>query len=317
MKWLVTGGLGFIGSHFIEEALARYPYLEIVNLDAKTYAAGACFVSNADAGRYQFLHGSITEAYPIRRIINSVDKIINFAAETHVDRSIRNPQDFVHTNILGTERLLALAQLYDIKQFVQISTDEVYGSNPFSKPSVESDHINPSSPYSASKAAAEFLVLAYYKTYGLNVVITRGCNTYGPRQYPEKLVPLFINKILNGEKVPMYGDGKNIRQWIHVKDHVDAILRVIEVGHSGEAYNVAGTTSLTNVEMARTLAHCCGVDANDGFIEYIEDRPGHDRKYYISGGKLAHPGGSFIGWEPKIPFVKGIEETVAWYKANQ
>jgi dTDP-glucose 4,6-dehydratase len=252
MRWLVTGGLGFIGSHFIRLALRERPRLEIVNLDAMTYAGNPANLRDVESEpRYRFVKGDICDPGAVREAIGEgADAIVNFAAETHVDRSIRDPEAFLRTDILGTHVLLEAQRAHAIPRFLQVSTDEVYGDVP-SGQSLETDPLRPRSPYSASKAGGDLQALAYHATYGAPVMITRGTNTYGPYQYPEKIVPLFVTNLIDDRPVPLYGDGLQIRDWIFVEDHARAILHVLERGEIGNIYNIAGTTPRTNIELTR------------------------------------------------------------------
>jgi dTDP-glucose 4,6-dehydratase len=312
MRWMVTGGLGFIGSHFIRLALRRHPALEIVNLDALTYAGNPANLRDVDGDpRYHFVHGDVCDAAAVRQALaQGADAIVNFAAETHVDRSILDPQSFLRTDALGTLVLLEAAREVAVPRFLQVSTDEVYGDIARGE-SLESDPIAPRSPYAASKAAADLMTLAYHATYGVPVLVTRGCNTYGPNQYPEKIVPLFVTNLIDDRAVPVYGDGQQIRDWLHVEDHARAILAVLEVGESGNVYNVAGDAPHTNLELTRALMRLCGRSMNTHVL-HVADRAGHDRRYAVNSAKL-----QALGWRPQVPFDKGIAETVAWYRANE
>jgi dTDP-glucose 4,6-dehydratase len=312
MRWLVTGGLGFIGSHFIRLALRRYPELEIANLDAVTYAGNPANLRDVDGDpRYRFLRGDVCDAQAVRRALDGgTDAILNFAAETHVDRSIVDPQQFLRTDALGTLVLLEAAREFAVPRFLQVSTDEVYGDVARGE-SLESDPLAPRSPYAASKAAADLMALAYHATYGVPVLVTRGSNTYGPNQYPEKIVPLFVTNLIDDRAVPVYGDGLQIRDWLHVEDHAGAILHVLERGEPGHVYNVAGGSPHTNLELTRVLMRLCG-RAMDTHVNHVTDRAGHDRRYAVSAKKLHD-----LGWKPQVPFPDGIAQTVAWYRANE
>jgi len=312
MRWLVTGGLGFIGSHFVRLALRRHPALEIVNLDAMTYAGNPANLRSVENDpRYRFVKGDICDPAAVRdAIAGRADAILNFAAETHVDRSIADPRAFLRTDTLGTLVLLEAARELAIPRFVQVSTDEVYGNVPEGE-SVESDPARPRSPYAASKAGADLLALAYQATFGVPVLITRGSNTYGPNQYPEKIVPLFVTNLIDDRPVPVYGDGLQIRDWLYVEDHARAILHVLERGEAGEIYNVAGGTPQTNLALTQALTRLCG-RSMETHVTHVADRPGHDRRYAVSAAKL-----HALGWSPRVPFADGIAQTVAWYRANE
>jgi len=309
MKILVTGGAGFIGSNFITHMMNKYPEYHIINLDALTYAGNlenlAAFQENP---RYSFVKGDITDPEIVDEVFSSgIDYVVNFAAESHVDRSIRDPQIFVKTNVLGTQVLLEAAKSYKIKKFVQISTDEVYGSLGEIGLFTEETPLSPNSPYSASKAGGDMLVKAYHETYGLNVNITRCSNNYGPYQYPEKLIPLMIVNALNDKPLPIYGDGLNIRDWLYVEDHCSAIDLVLHKGEAGEVYNIGGNNERTNIEIVKTILGELGKP--ESLITYVEDRLGHDRRYGIDASKIRKD----LGWEPIYHFDKGIRRTIKWY----
>jgi dTDP-glucose 4,6-dehydratase len=312
MRWVVTGGLGFIGSHFIRLALQERSDLEVVNLDAMTYAGNPANLSDLEqTPRYRFLRGDICDSAAVREAIGSkADAVVNFAAETHVDRSIDNPEAFLRTDTLGTQVLLEALRDGCVSRMVQVSTDEVYGEVAEGE-STESDALRPRSPYAASKAAADLLALAYHATYGVPVVITRGSNTYGPNQYPEKIVPLFITNLLDDRRVPVYGDGLQIRNWLYVDDHARAVLHVLEHGVPGGIYNAGGGSSLTNLELTRLLIGACGRSLGR-HVEHVADRLGHDRRYALDSSRL-----HALGWKPQMRFEEGIAGTVAWYRANE
>jgi dTDP-glucose 4,6-dehydratase len=312
MRWVVTGGLGFIGSHFIRLALNERPGLEIVNLDAMTYAGNPANLSDLEqAPRYRFLRGDICDPAAVHEAIgNKADAVVNFAAETHVDRSIDDPEAFLRTDTLGTQVLLEAVRQGRAARLVQVSTDEVYGEVAHGE-SVESDPLRPRSPYAASKAAADLLALAYHATYGVSVVITRGSNTYGPNQYPEKIVPLFITNLLDDRSVPVYGDGLQIRNWLYVEDHARAVLHVLERGAAGSVYNAGGGSSLTNLELTRMLVGACG-RSMERHVAHVTDRLGHDRRYALDSSRLHS-----LGWRPQVGFDEGIAGTIAWYRANE
>ncbi len=312
MRYLVTGGLGFIGSAFIRLLAAERPEVEIVNLDAMTYAANPANLAQLPAGaRYRFLKGDITDPAAVAEAIgDGIDAIVNFAAETHVDRSILDPEAFLRTDILGTHTLLEAVRERGIARYLQVSTDEVYGDVE-SGESIESSPLRPRSPYSASKAGGDLQVLAYRTTYGLPVLITRGSNTYGPYQYPEKLIPLFVTNLIDDLSVPLYGDGLQVRDWLHVEDHARGILGVLERGELGEVYNIGGGNPRTNIEITRRLLEGCG-RSFESHVRHVADREGHDRRYAISSAK-AHA----LGWRPQIDFEGGLEATITWYRDNE
>jgi dTDP-glucose 4,6-dehydratase len=310
MKILVCGGAGFIGSTFVRRLLAKDPAVELVNLDKLTYAGNLDNLRTVEADpRYSFVQADICDRTAVMDAAHGVDAIVNFAAETHVDRSIAEPEAFLQTDILGTHTLLEAVRELGIPRMVQVSTDEVYGSideGAFS----ETHPLNPSSPYSASKAGGDLQVLAYRRTYGLPVMVTRGSNTYGPNQYPEKLIPLFVTNALEGEQLPLYGDGLNVRDWLHADDHADAIAFVLEYGHPGEVYNVGGGNERTNLEITRIILD--ELDLDENAIRRVTDRPGHDRRYSLDCTKLRE-----LGWQPSAEFEKGLRDTIRWYRDNQ
>jgi len=312
MRWLVTGGLGFIGSHFVRIALRERPRVEIVNLDAITYAGNPANLHDvAGEPRYRFFKGDICDPGAVRAAIgNGVDAVVNFAAETHVDRSIRDPERFLRTDALGTHVLLEAVRELRVPRYLQVSTDEVYGDVARGE-SRESDPLRPRSPYAASKAAADLMTLAYRETFETPVVITRGCNTYGPHQYPEKIVPLFVTNLIDDLPVPVYGDGRQIRDWLYVDDHARAVLLVLERGEIGGVYNVAGGAPRTNLDLTTTLLRLCG-RSHETHVRHVEDRPGHDRRYAIDAAKL-----HALGWHPQVSFDEGIARTVEWYRNNE
>ncbi len=311
-KWLVTGGLGFIGSAFIRIVLAERPDTEIINLDAMTYAGNPENLRSIERNpRYRFIRGTICDDDVVRRATASgVDAVVNFAAETHVDRSILDPKAFLETDILGTHVLLEAVREFGIPRYVQVSTDEVYGDVQTGF-SAESDMLAPRSPYSASKAGGDLQVLAYRNTYGTPVMITRGSNTYGPYQYPEKLIPLFITNLLDDETVPLYGDGMQIRDWLYVDDHARAILYVLDRGEVGETYNISGGNHKSNLDITSRLVKLCGRTVQT-HVRHVQDRPGHDRRYAVEGGKLRS-----LGWNPTMEFESGLVRTVQWYRDNE
>lgn len=312
MKILVTGGAGFIGSCFIRYMLEHHPEYKIVNYDALTYAGNIENLYDVkDNPNYEFIQGDICDKHIIRQVVSGVDAIVNFAAETHVDRSITGPEIFIETNVKGTLNLLQSAKEFNIERYVQISTDEVYGSLGDEGYFTETTPLAPNSPYSASKASADLLVRAYHETYGVPAMITRCSNNYGPYQYPEKLIPHFISKLLRDEKVPVYGDGLNVRDWLFVYDHCSAVDAVLHNGKAGEIYNIGGHNEKTNLEITKLILEAMNKD--ESYIEYVEDRLGHDRRYAISNDKIK----SELGWEPDASFEEGILLTVDWYLNNK
>ena len=311
---LVTGGAGFIGSNFVRYMLNKYQDYKIINLDLLTYAGNIKSLDDIkDNPNYLFVKGDIADNKLVDKIVseNKIDVIINFAAESHVDRSITNPDIFVKTNVLGTQNLLEVAKKYKIKKFFQISTDEVYGSLGKTGFFTEKTSLSPNSPYSASKAGADLLVMAYHHTFGLNVNITRCSNNYGPYQFPEKLIPLFITNALADKQVPLYGDGLNIRDWLFVEDHCSAIDTVLHKGKNGEIYNVGGNNEKTNKYITDTILKYLGKD--NSLIKYVADRLGHDRRYAIDATKIKED----LGWQPKYKFEQAIEKTIEWYLNNK
>lgn len=312
MRWLVTGGLGFIGSAFVRLALRERPTIDVVNIDALTYAGNPANLRDVEGHpRYSFVKGDICDGAAVERAIgDGVDAIVNFAAETHVDRSILGPEAFLQTDIIGTHVLLEAARKHRVRRYLQVSTDEVYGDVEAGE-SAETDPLKPRSPYSASKAGGDLQVLAYHNTYGTPALITRGSNTYGAYQYPEKLIPLFITQLLDGQAVPLYGDGMQIRDWLHVEDHVRGILRVLEHGAIGNVYNIGGGNPRTNLEIARALVAGCGRSA-ETHIHHVLDRPGHDRRYAVDSKKLRA-----LGWTPDVDFERGLSNTIEWYRTRE
>ena len=311
MKLLVTGGAGFIGSCFIRHELNKHPDYKMINLDALTYCGNIENLKDIETNpNYTFIHGNICDKNLVRSIAEEVDCIVNFAAESHVDNSIKTPEIFIETNIQGTLNLLQAGKECGIERFLQVSTDEVYGTLGSEGYFYETTPLAPNSPYSASKAGADMLVRAYKETFGLPVLNTRCSNNYGPYQYPEKLIPFFISKLLKGEKVPVYGDGLNIRDWLYVYDHCEAIDIVLHNGKIGEVYNIGGHNEKTNLEITRLILDAMGKD--ETYIEYVTDRPGHDRRYAISNDKITKE----LGWTPSITFETGIKLTIDWYLNN-
>jgi dTDP-glucose 4,6-dehydratase len=312
VRILVTGGCGFIGSNFIHYMLERYEY-EIVNLDKLTYAGNLENLKDVEHDqRYTFVKGDIADRVLLGKIFErKFDVIVNFAAESHVDRSILDPSDFIKTNVFGTYNLLEMAKEKGVGKFIQISTDEVYGSLGPEGKFTEETPLSPSSPYSASKASADLLAMAYYRTYGLPVIITRCSNNYGPYQFPEKLIPLMITNALEDKELPVYGDGKNIRDWIHVYDHARAIDLVIHRGKAGEIYNIGADNERTNIEIVQMLLDILGKPHS--LIRFVKDRPGHDRRYAIEAEKIKKE----LGFKVQVDFTTGLKETVKWYIENR
>lgn len=312
MNILVTGGAGFIGSCFIRHILKKYKDYKVINIDALTYAGNIENLNDIKNNQnYKFVHGNICDKELVRELMKEVDCVVNFAAESHVDRSITGPEIFIETNVKGTLNLLQAAKDARIERFLQVSTDEVYGSLGKTGYFYETTPLAPNSPYSASKASADLLVRAYYETYKMPVLNTRCSNNYGPYQYPEKLIPFFISKLLKGEKVPVYGDGLNVRDWLYVYDHCSAIDTVLHKGNIGEIYNIGGHNEKTNIEITKLILNAMGKD--ESYIEYVQDRLGHDRRYAISNDKIQ----SKLGWEPSLTFEEGIKITIDWYLNNQ
>jgi len=311
MKLLITGGAGFIGSNFVRYMLSKYENIEIVNLDLLTYAGRLENLKDVkDDPRHRFAQGDIRERKTVESLVkDGVDAIVNFAAETHVDRSVVEAGSFVLTDVYGTYALLNAARKYDVGKFVQISTDEVYGS--IERGSFrETDVLDPSSPYAASKAAADHVARAFYKTYGLHVVITRSSNNYGPYQYPEKLIPKLIIRALHDQRLPIYGDGKQVRDWIYVVDNCDAIDLISQKGEPGEIYNVASGNERTNLEITKSILRI--LDKSEDLVRFVPDRPGHDRRYSLDTAKIRS-----LGWEPRHKFSGALKETVDWYVKNE
>ena len=309
---LVTGGAGFIGSCFVRYMLNKYPEYKIINLDALTYCGNLDNLKDIEQNpNYKFVHGNICDKKLVRELISQCDCVVNFAAESHVDNSIKNPEIFIETNVQGTLNLLQSSKEIGVERYLQVSTDEVYGTLGKTGYFYETTPLAPNSPYSASKASADMLVRAYYETYKLPVLTTRCSNNYGPYQYPEKLIPFFISKLLKGEKVPVYGDGLNVRDWLYVYDHCAAIDTVLHNGKIGEVYNIGGHNEKTNIEITRLILSAMGKDETS--IKYVEDRLGHDRRYAISNDKIT----SELGWKPSLTFKEGIKLTIDWYLNNQ
>ena len=310
---LVSGGCGFIGCNFLRQVVPEQPRTQWINLDALTYAGRLENTEDfADADNYSFVRGSISDISLVEDLVSEgVDAVVNFAAESHVDRSIAGPEVFVSTNVMGTQNLLEAARRHGVRSFLQISTDEVYGSlEPDEAAFTERSPLEPNSPYSASKASADLLCRAYYETYGMPVMITRCSNNYGPYQYPEKLIPLFIRRALADEPVPLYGDGLNVRDWLHVEDHCRAVAAVLERGEPGAIYNVGGSNERTNREITAIILDYLGKSGD--LISYVTDRLGHDRRYAIDSSGLQRT----LGWKPEHTFEEGVRQTIDWYRHN-
>lgn len=307
---LITGGAGFIGSNYIRHALTAHPDWEIWNFDKLTYAGNLANLSDIEMNpRYHFIKGDIADAKAVAEVMHKgISYIINFAAESHVDRSIKGSREFLTTGVLGVQVLLDAAKEHQVRRFYQISTDEVYGDLPPGQFALETDRLEPSSPYSAAKAAGDLLVLSYARTHKLPVVLSRCTNNYGPYQFPEKMLPLFVTNLLQGKTVPVYGDGLQIRDWLHVDDHCTAIDCVVEKGVDGEVYNIGANhvPEHPNIEVTKTILSALGKD--ESMIEYVTDRPGHDRRYAVDTKKI-----EALGWKPEVSFTEGIRQTVRWY----
>ncbi len=311
---LVTGGAGFIGSNFIRTFLDKHKGVEVINLDKLTYAGNLESLHGIDGNpSYHFYRGDIADEAFVRRLFNEwhFDALVNFAAESHVDRSILGPSAFIDTNVRGTMVLLEAAREFGVGRFLQVSTDEVYGSLGQTGKFTESTHISPNSPYSASKASADMLARAWWKTFGVPTLITRCSNNYGPFQFPEKFIPLMIANALRNKKLPIYGDGMNVRDWIYVEDHCEAIDVVLSKGKIGEVYNIGGGNEIANIEMARLILSKLGKP--ESLLEFVKDRPGHDRRYAMDSSKVEIE----LGWKPNQSFRGGIDLTVNWYIKNE
>ena len=312
-KMLITGGAGFIGSNFIHYILSKYNDYQVINLDKLTYAANLENLKDIEDNKnYRFIHGDIADQEFIFKLLENekFDIVINFAAESHVDNSILNPQIFTITNILGTQVLLDACRKYNIKRFHQVSTDEVYGELPLDDKSIlftEKTPLNPSSPYSASKASADMLVKSYYRTYSLPITISRCSNNYGPYQHLEKLIPLMISKAINNDNLHVYGNGLNVRDWLHVYDHCTAIDLIIHEGKIGEIYNIGGNNEKSNIDVVKIILKELG--KSEKLIKYVNDRPGHDLRYAIDSTKIK----TTLNWKPVYSFEKGILDTIKWY----
>jgi len=317
MKILVTGGAGFIGGNFVHHMVNKYPAYEMVNLDLLTYAGNLETLKTVeDKSNYRFIRGDIADRAFVMELFaqENFDMVVNFAAESHVDRSITDPEIFVITNVIGTQVLLDASRAYGIKRYHQVSTDEVYGDLPLDRPDLfftEETPLHTSSPYSSSKASADLFVLAYYRTFGLPVTISRCSNNYGPYHFPEKLIPLMISRALADEELPVYGKGENVRDWLHVSDHCKAIDLILHEGRAGEVYNVGGHNERTNLEVVKTILKA--LEKPESLIRYVTDRPGHDMRYAIDPTKLE----TELGWQPEYSFDTGIQQTIQWYLDHQ
>ena len=314
MKLFVTGGAGFIGANFVHYMLNKHPQLRIVNVDKLTYAGNLENLSELESDpRHVFFRLDICDSRAMEELLAEElpDAVVNFAAESHVDRSITGPEVFVRTNVMGTLSLLEAARKAGVAVFLQISTDEVYGSLGEEGFFTESRTLQPNSPYAASKAGADHLVRAYHRTHGMDTRITRCSNNYDPYQFPKKLIPLMLTNAMEGKELPVYGDGLHVRDWIYVLDHCRALELVLEKGHAGDIYNVGGVAQMTNLDTVRTILDV--IDADHSLIRFVEDRPGHDRRYAIDSSKLQ----TELGWKPTVDFPTGIAETIKWYRAHQ
>ena len=310
MRLLITGGAGFIGSNFIRSVMEKYPGYEVVNLDKLTYAGNPDNLKDVEKNKnYTFIKGDICDKETVEKASRDVNVIVNFAAETHVDRSILDAGDFVTTDVLGTFRLLEAARKYDVEKYVQISTDDVYGSIDAGS-FKETDRLEPSSPYSASKAGGDMLLHSYFVTHRLPVAITRSSNNFGPYQYPEKLIPLFITNALRNKKLPLYGDGKNVRDWLYVLDNCDAIDLVMHKGKEGDVYNIGSGNETTNIDITTMILK--ELHKQESLIEWVPDRKGHDRRYSLDATKIKK-----LGWKPKHDFKAALGETIRWYVENE
>lgn len=312
MKILVTGGCGFIGSNFIRHMLNKYPDYFITNLDALTYAGNTENLKDLEKDRrYRFVRGRIGDPEVIRGLIKDADSIVHFAAESHVDRSIMDAEPFLNTNVIGTYAMLEESRKAAIRRFIHISTDEVYGALGEGGKFTEETPLRPNSPYSASKASGDMLVRAYHETYGFPGVIVRPSNNYGPYQYPEKFIPLMITNLLEGKPIPVYGEGRNVRDWLFVEDNCRAIDTILHHGRAGEIYNVGGDSEARNIDIAKNVIRIMGKD--EGFITYVKDRPGHDYRYALDNTKIERE----LGWRPAINIETGLAKTIEWYKTNE
>ncbi len=317
---LLTGGCGFIGTNFVRFVLANRPDWRIINLDVLSYSGNAENLADVERDpRYRFVKGDICDAAAVEPLMEEADCVVHMAAESHVDRSILDSKPFIVTNVLGTQTLLDAARRArggkGVGRFLMVSTDEVYGSLPLERPDLrftEETPIQANSPYAASKAAADLMARAYHHTFGMDIVVTRCSNNFGPYQFPEKVIPLFVTNLIEGKQVPLYGDGKNVRDWIHVDDHCEAVLAVLERGAAGEVYNIGGNNERSNLELTYSILEMMGKGKES--IKYVADRPGHDRRYAIDAGKTERE----LGWHPtRSAWPVAIEKTIAWYAANR
>ncbi len=312
MRIIVTGGAGFIGSNFARHVLNTHPDHQVTVLDVLTYAGNLASLEDLQVNpRFRFVHGDVCDAVLVNELASQHDAIVHFAAESHVDRSLSEPGVFVRTNVEGTVVLLEAARRHGIQRYVQVSTDEVYGSLGPTGLFTEATPLAPNSPYSASKASADMMVRSYFETFHMPVMITRCSNNYGPFHFPEKLIPLFITNLLHDEPVPVYGDGLNVRDWLHVADHCQAIDLVLHAGTPGEIYNVGGNNERTNIEITQLVLAKLG--KSDSLIKYVQDRPGHDRRYAIDASKIRRE----LGWQPRYNFDTGIDQTIDWYLSHR
>ncbi len=314
MNLLITGGAGFIGSNLVRSFLRDHPDYRVVNVDALTYAGNLENLEDCEPNpHYRFVKGDIADGELMKSVFqeHAIDAVINCAAESHVDRSIMGSSEFVRTNVTGTNVLLELAKAHSLKKFVQISTDEVYGSLGAAGEFTEQTQLHPNSPYSASKAAADLLSLSYYHTFGIPVVITRCSNNYGPYQFPEKLIPLMIANALQNKPLPVYGDGLNVRDWIYVEDHCSAIDHILHRGRPGEVYNIGGKSERKNIELVKSILR--HLQKPESLIAFVKDRPGHDRRYAIDFSKIQKE----LGWQPRHTYEQGLKDTVDWYLEHQ
>lgn len=312
MKLFITGGCGFIGSNFIRHMLNKYPDYEIINLDALTYAGNPENLRDIeDNRRYRFVEGRIEDAVAIKRLVQDVDAVVHFAAESHVDRSIKDALPFLTTNVIGTYAMLEAAKTASLRKFIHISTDEVYGTLADEGKFTEETPLRPNSPYSASKASGDMLVRAYYETYGFPAIIVRPSNNYGLYQFPEKFIPLMITNIIDNIPIPVYGEGKNIRDWLFVEDNCRAIDLILHNGKDGEAYNVGGNAEMRNIDITRNILSL--MDRDEGLITFVKDRPGHDYRYALDNTKIERE----LGWKPSSDISALLEKTVAWYRENE
>lgn len=310
MKLLVTGGLGFIGSNFILNVLSKNEDISIINLDDKLFGSNLMSLQTIEnSENYEFVKGNITDSQLVSKLVEKCDAVVNFAAESHVDRSISNAKPFVDSNIYGVYTILEAIRKFD-KKLIHISTDEVFGSLE-SKSADENFKFNPSSPYSASKASAELLINSFFITYGCNCLITRCTNNYGPRQFPEKLIPKTILYAINDKKIPIYGTGKNVRDWIHVSDHCEAVFQVLKNGKKGSSYNISSDNEIDNETIIKKILSL--MEKSEDMIEYVKDRPGHDFRYSMNSSKIRNE----LGWSPLIRFDEGLKNTIKWYLENE